>query len=252
MKPIIGITANYMFDGSAEYAEGIGAPDQQWQLLADDYITSVLRAGGTPLILPILREGEDRETTLRLLDCVDGVLFSGGSDIDPMRFGQITTGKTGTLIPERDEQEFFLFQQVLKCTQKPMLGICRGIQLFNAAMGGTLIQHIPDRGFSSHTLSMYPRHLPSHQVTIAPNSLLSQIVGTEVLGVNSFHHMAVDECAPGLRIVAWSQDGIAEAVELLENDERFFLGVQWHPEMMAAHNPVQQQIISAFVARCAG
>lgn len=126
MEPIIGITANYMFDGSAEYAEGIGAPDQEWQLLADDYITSVKRAGGIPLILPVIKEEGDRAVTLRLLDCVDGVLFSGGSDVDPLRFGAVTTGKTGNLIPERDEQEFFLFRHVLEKTGKPMLGICRG------------------------------------------------------------------------------------------------------------------------------
>lgn len=252
MEPIIGITANYMFDGSAEYAEGIGAPDQEWQLLADDYITSVKRAGGIPLILPIIKEEGDRAVTLRLLDCVDGVLFSGGSDVDPLRFGAVTTGKTGNLIPERDEQEFFLFRHVLEKTGKPMLGICRGAQLFNAAMGGTLIQHIPDLGLAPHTLPMYPRAQASHWVTIAPDSRLRRIVGTERLGVNSFHHMAVEQCAPGIRAVAWSEDGIIEAIELEHPGDRFFLAVQWHPEMMAEKNAVQQNILTAFVDSCKG
>lgn len=106
MKPVIGITANYMYDGSGEYREGIGAPDQEWQLLADDYITSVQRAGGIPVILPVIREDVEWEVVKRLMDGVDGLLFSGGSDVDPMRFGQVTTGRTGNLIIERDEQEF--------------------------------------------------------------------------------------------------------------------------------------------------
>lgn len=252
MEPIIGITANYMFDGSAEYAEGIGAPDQEWQLLADDYITSVKRAGGIPLILPVIKEEGDRAVTLRLLDCVDGVLFSGGSDVDPLRFGAVTKGKTGKLIPERDEQEFFLFRHVLEKTGKPVLGICRGAQLFNAAMGGTLIQHIPDLGLAPHTLPMYPRAQASHWVTIAPDSRLSRIVGTDRLGVNSFHHMAVEQCAPGIRAVAWSEDGIIEAIELEHPGDRFFLAVQWHPEMMAEKNAVQQNILTAFVDSCKG
>ena len=101
MKPVIGITANYMYDGSGEYREGIGAPDQEWQLLADDYITSVQRAGGIPVILPVIREDVEWEVVKRLMDGVDGLLFSGGSDVDPMRFGQVTTGKIGNLIIER-------------------------------------------------------------------------------------------------------------------------------------------------------
>lgn len=252
MEPIIGITANYMFDGSAEYAEGIGAPDQEWQLLADDYITAVKRAGGVPLILPVIKEEGDRTVTLRLLDCVDGVLFSGGSDVDPLRFGAVTTGKTGKLIPQRDEQEFFLFRHVLEKTGKPMLGICRGAQLFNAAMGGTLIQHIPDLGLAPHTLPMYPRAQASHWVKIAPDSRLCRIVGTQRLGVNSFHHMAVERCAPGIRAVAWSEDGIIEAIELEHPGDRFFLAVQWHPEMMAEKNAIQQNILTAFVDSCKG
>ncbi|MCD8053442.1 MAG: gamma-glutamyl-gamma-aminobutyrate hydrolase family protein [Lachnospiraceae bacterium] len=250
MKPVIGITANYMFDGSAEFAEGIGAAEQEWQKLADDYITSVQRAGGIPIILPVLRNDSDWEITLRLADCVDGVLFSGGSDVDPLHFGQASTGKTGNVIPERDEQELFLFHHLLEHTKKPLLGICRGIQLFNVALGGTLIQHIPDKGLSPHTLPMYPRQHPSHWVNVENDSLLKEIVRSERLGVNSFHHMAVERCAPGLRAAAWSEDGILEAVELNNPSDRFFLAVQWHPEMMTEADTTQQNIITAFVQSC--
>jgi putative glutamine amidotransferase len=251
MKPIIGITANYMYDGSSEYAEGIGAPNQEWQLLADDYITSVMRAGGIPVILPLLKADTDWNTVKRLIDGVDGVLFSGGSDVDPMYFGQVTTGKTGNLIPERDAQERFMVQYTLEQTNKPIFGVCRGIQLINAVLGGTLIQHIPDAGFHPHTLPMYPRQIPSHWVEIEPDSLLFQVVQTMRLGVNSFHHMAVDQCAPALKVTARSDDGVIEAVELRQNpDHRFFLAVQWHPEMMSAADSVQQRLLTAFVDRC--
>ncbi len=250
-RPIIGITANYSFDGSSEFSEGIGAKEQEWQLLADDYIASVVRAGGIPFILPVVR-GPKRETVVaEMLSAVDGVLFSGGNDVDPLRFGQQTTGKTGGVVPERDEQEFTMLRYLLGQTDKPILGVCRGIQVMNAALGGTLIQHIPDAGFSPHTLPMYPRQVPSHRIRVERASLLYTLVAQDSLGVNSFHHMAVDECAPSLKVSARSEDGIVEAVELAENPKnRFFLGVQWHPEMMAWSDPIQQEIISAFVRSC--
>ena len=252
LHPVIGITANYSFDGSGEYREGIGAKEQDWQLLADDYIASVVRAGGIPLILPVIREGADRTVTRRLLDLVDGVLFSGGGDVDAVRFGQKSAGRTGAVVPERDEQELFLIQTLLKETEKPILGICRGIQILNVALGGTLIQHIPDAGFTSHSLGMYPRQVPSHTVLLERDSLLARLTGAERLAVNSLHHMAVDRPAPALRVTARSEDGVIEGVELADNPTgRFFLAVQWHPEMMAFADPVQQNLISAFVARCA-
>ena len=230
MKPVIGITANYSFDGSSEFAEGIGAKEQEWQLLADDYIASVVRAGGIPFILPVVRGPKWETIVEEILSAVDGVLFSGGSDVDPLRFGQQTTGKTGGVVPERDEQEFAMLHYLLEQTGKPILGVCRGIQVINAALGGTLIQHIPDAGFSSHTLPMYPRQIPSHRVKVEKNSMLHTLVAQDSMGVNSFHHMAVDTCAPGLKVTARSEDGVIEAVELAENPmNRVFLGVQWHP-----------------------
>lgn len=250
-RPVIGITANYMYDGSGEYQEGIGAPDQEWQLLADDYITSVQRAGGIPVILPVVREDRDWAAAKQLVDGVDGLLFSGGSDVDPMRFGQVTRGRTGTLIPERDEQELFMLRYVLEQTRKPALGICRGLQLINAGLGGTLHQHLPDAGYPSHTLPMYPRQRPSHWVEIQRDSRLYEITGQARLGVNSYHHMAADVPAPGLRVTARADDGVIEALERQDaGDGRFFLAVQWHPEMMAAADPIQQRIITSFVQSC--
>jgi len=251
MKPIIGISANYSFDGSSEFAEGIGAREQEWQLIADDYIASVTRAGGIPVILPVVR-GAEREAVLeQMIESVDGVLFSGGSDVDPRRFGKKTSGKTGRIVPERDEQELYMLHYLLERTKKPILAVCRGVQVINVALDGTLIQHIPDAGFTSHTLTMYPRQIPSHKVKVEPGTLLHRLVGTEILSVNSFHHMAVEECAPTLKVSAYSEDGVIEAVELKDDsDGRFFLGVQWHPEMMSWADSIQQEIVNAFVDSC--
>lgn len=247
MKPIIGITVNYSYKGDSPYAEGIGAPGQEWQLLADDYITAVVRAGGVPLMLPVVRDNP--ELLKNMVDLVDGVLFSGGSDVDPQMYGQTTTGKTGGIIVERDEHEKFLVDYVVNHTSKPVLGVCRGIQIINAVMGGTLVQHVPDVA-NDHTLTMYPRTAVSHTVVVAEDSILSGIVGPGKLGVNSFHHMAVDACAPGLKVVARSEDGITEAIEFENQDDRFFLAVQWHPEMMSSVNQTQQSIIDHFVNAC--
>lgn len=209
------------------------------------------RAGGIPVILPVVRGPEWETVVEQMINCVDGILLSGGSDVDPLRFGQKTTGKTGGIIPERDEQEFYMLRYLLEKTQKPVLGVCRGVQVMNAALGGTLIQHIPDAGFTGHTLAMYPRQVPSHRVRVEPGTLLHRLVEIETLPVNSFHHMAVDECAPALKVTAHSEDGVIEAVELSKNpDGRFFLGVQWHPEMMAWVDSVQQKIVNAFVDSC--
>lgn len=247
MKPIIGITANYSYDGTGECADGIGTAGQEWQLLADDYIASISRAGGIPMILPIM---DDMEDVKDMLKNVDGVLFSGGHDVQPSYFQELPTGKCGGMVPRRDFQEDFMVKYLLSETTMPILGICRGIQIVNASLGGTLYQHLPDAGFNIHTLVQYPRNVISHNVLIESDSLLAGVTGTQRLGVNSFHHMAVKQVAPCLHAVATSEDGVIEALELKDSDNRFFLCVQWHPEMMAVSNAVQQGILSNFVEHC--
>lgn len=249
MRPVIGITANYSYDGSSEFAEGIGAREQEWQLLADDYVVSVARAGGLPVILPLLTEDaeEKEELVKEMLHKVDGLILSGGNDVDPLLYGEKSKGQTGTLTPQRDQQEMRLLDLAYRKSDKPILAICRGIQLLNVYFGGTLIQDIPAAGYGSHTLAMYPRTQGSHQVSVRERSLLYRITKNKTLQVNSFHHVAVKDCAPALTVTARAADQIIEAVELRENpDQRFLLGMQWHPEMMLT-NPVQQSIFKAFV-----
>ena len=233
-KPIIGVTP--LWDEEK---------NSYWML--PGYLEGLEEAGAIPVILPLAADGAD---IAQLADLCDGFLFTGGQDVAPQLYGEAMKPTCGELCPARDTLEQELLNRALE-QDKPILGICRGIQILNVALGGTLIQHVPDAGVSPHTLLMYPRERASHAVRVQPDSLLARILGTESLGVNSFHHMAVKTCAPALRVTARADDGITEAVELLDNPEgRFFLAVQWHPEMMAWADGQAQALLDAFVASC--
>lgn len=240
MKPLIGITSNY-FDALPYAVEaGIGAPGQDWYLLAADYINSVERAGGIPLMLPITEE----ESVLdRYIDLCDAFLISGGNDVSPELYHERVT-RCGTLYPQRDQFDLHLTRRVLNETKKPLFGVCRGCQIFNVALGGTLYQDLPSEGFLPHTVLSFPRNHFSHTVSVIEGSRLHSIVGTNELEVNSFHHQAIRTLAPNAIGSAVSPDHVTESIELPGN--RFFLAVQWHPEMMY-DSPIQQRLFSAFI-----
>ncbi len=232
--PIIGITGNFGEKG-CELAEG--------------YYLSVVKAGGTPVVIP---PHNDKEALLTLLDKLDGIVFSGGGDINPLLLGEEPIPQLHSVCPQRDEPELFLVQEAFH-RQIPMLGICRGIQVMAAALGGKVWQDIytqadpsksPLKGETSciesspfkgelervlkHSQDM-PRYCASHSISIKEGSLLQSIFGDKTkLAVNSFHHQAVRETGPHLKVSALSPDGIIEAVESTEH--KALLGVQWHPE----------------------
>ena len=211
VNPIIGITGNFG-DKGCELAQG--------------YYLSVLKAGGTPLVIP---PHSDHEVLLSLLDTLDGILFSGGGDINPLLLGEEPLPQLHSVCPQRDEPELFLVREAFH-RQIPMLGICRGIQVMAAALGGKVWQDIYVQGEGAklkHSQDM-PREHASHSVRIEKGSLLRNIFGSNTLAVNSFHHQAVSEAGPHLRVSATSPDGIIEAVE--SNEHKALLGVQWHPE----------------------
>lgn len=237
MKPLIGITDGM---GLSHYAAQMPLSLHQ---LNDSYVQAVIQAGGIPVILPVCRE---EETMRAMVDRVDGVILSGGGDLDPAHFGQRATGKLGEVSPRRDQAELTVAMYVLKHTEKPLLGICRGIQVLNVALGGTLHIDLPTAGKLEHSLTMYPRDEVSHGITVAEDSRLGEIFGPGGHRVNSFHHQAVDVPGAGLRATAWSEpDGVIEAVEL--SGQRFALGVQWHPEELRAGEDAQR-LFHAFVA----
>lgn len=222
-KPLIGIT-NGM--GQAIYSVNMGQVPLQQHRLNDSYVQAVIQAGGVPVILPVC---EDPALMRSMVDGVDGVLLSGGDDVDPRCYGQRATARLGSVSPRRDTAELAVAEYVLKETNKPLLGICRGIQVMNVALGGSLYIDLPDAGKLEHSLSMYPRTVTSHSVEVAENTRLAGIMGSGSHAVNSFHHQAVDALGEGLLVTARSvPDAVIEAVEL--PGERFAVGVQWHPE----------------------
>ena len=244
MKPLIGVTCNYMEAIPATVEEGIAAPGQDWHLLAADYVRSVERAGGAALLLPMTA---DEAVIARYAGLCDGFLITGGNDISPELYGE-KAEHCGKLLPERDRFDLALTARVLTETDKPLFGVCRGCQIVGVALGGTLWQHLPAAGYENHALLSVPRELPSHAVTTTDGSLLQRVTGLQTLHVNSFHHQAVRTPGRGV-ISARSGDGVIEAVEL--GTERFFLGVQWHPEMMGG-DAVQQKLFSAFIRASGG
>lgn len=239
MKPIIGITcsmAQYIYSMTME-----NTPQLQHRM-NDTYVNAVLAAGGIPVILP---NYEDISVIPELAEGLDGLLLSGGNDIDPAVFGERATAHLGTVTPRRDAFELALARYVLKETGKPVLGICRGIQVLNVAMGGSLHIDLTEDGKQAHTLAMYPRSAVTHDVRIAENTRMERIMEGTAGRVNSFHHQAVKDLAEGFVVSAWSEpDGVVEAMEL--PGDRYVVGVQWHPEELV-HRTESRNLFTSFV-----
>ena len=242
-KPIIGISCNILPASHWTVDLGIAAPNQDFLGAATDYIDMIVKAGGTPLFLPTI---DDLDTARALWESLDGMLISGGNDVDPALYHERIDAKCGAIDLPRDRYEAAALGFALE-HRMPVLGICRGIQLFNAALGGTNYQDLMDAGFMQHTILAYPRNAVSHTIDIEKGSLLHEIFGNTEIGVNSFHHQAIKDPAPGLKVLARSTDGVAEAA-LVEGQD-FALAVQWHPEMMYDSDE-QLKIAKAFVAAC--
>lgn len=209
------------------------------------YVDGILEAGGLPMILPLTQQKERLE---QIVDCVDGVLFTGGQDIQPERYGQPIGTECGEICWRRDAMEWELLR-LCRVRRKPVYGICRGIQLFNAALGGTLYQHLPEELPSEIEHHMSPPYdRAAHAVTVDADSLLHRIVGQKKMQVNSYHHQGIRELSPVLTACAWAPDGLIEAVE--DRSQPFFLATQWHPELWWKTDVNSRKIFCAFVEAC--
>lgn len=239
MKPVIGITCSM---GQNIFSMTMENRPQLQHRINDTYVKAVMEAGGIPVILPNLT---DAAMIPALVDGLDGILLSGGGDVDPAVFGQRATGHLGTVTPRRDAFELELARYVLEKTDKPVLGICRGIQVMNVAMGGSLYIDLPDTGRLCHSLDMYPRDSVTHEICILENTRMEKVMGSLNGRVNSFHHQAVDAVADGFLVSAWSvPDGVVEAMEI--PGSRFAVGVQWHPEELTSRDEARK-LFAAFV-----
>ncbi|MBR5235339.1 MAG: membrane dipeptidase [Bacteroidaceae bacterium] len=211
-RPVIGITGNY---------------DSGKCTLLEGYYRSVIEAGGTPIIIP---PTEDTATMASMLDRVDALIFSGGGDINPLYLGEEPLPQLSSINAVRDSQELLL-ARLAADRQLPILGICRGLQVMMAALGGKLYQDIYKEASASFKHSQEAeRHVATHMVNISKGSKLLQIFKSDRLAVNSFHHQAVREAAPGFAVTALSPDGLIEAAE--STTHKSMIGVQWHPECM--------------------
>ena len=246
MKPLIGITVNYDIKDEIGMVTHFGTVNQQWNYIASDYVDAVVKAGGIPVLIPIY---QNPEVTRAVVDRLDGILISGGNDVDPRRFGVRAKSYCGGICVPRDEQELELARYVIEETTLPVLGICRGIQVMNIAMGGTVYQDLQQEGgFEMHSAEMYPRTAVVHEVELAEGSRTAAIYSNTVVGVNSYHHQAVKDLGRGFVAVGKAvEDQVVEAMEL--PGDRFVVGVQWHPEMMV-DSQVQPKIFKAFVEAC--
>lgn len=211
------------------------------------YLKALSAAGAIPAILPLTACANDLK---QLTELFDGFLFTGGPDVHPFRFGEETHSRCGGVSEARDQMELLLLSLAMKA-KKPILGICRGIQLINIGLGGTIWQDIPEQAAGSFPLAHsqpFSYSLPSHKVALAKGTRLSLLSGRETLDVNSMHHQAIRNTALCLTISAVSSDSLTEAVEM--TDYPFLIGVQWHPEYLWETDKAAFQLFLEFVNAC--
>ena len=237
-KPLIGILTNLLTveSGVLTGTERI--------YVNRDYVSSILRAGGTPILLPII---PDLEAMCQQVEAVDAILISGGQDVHPHHYKEEPSHLLESACLERDDYETAVIKHAVQL-QKPIFGVCRGMQLINVVFGGSLYQDIatyfPSPSFQHN--QKFKKEDPSHTVDIEQNSWLSLVFEKEGILANSFHHQAIKDLAPGFRVSAWAKDGVIEGIEKI--DGSFAVGVQWHPEMMTEQHPDMHKLFCAFVA----
>lgn len=231
MKPIIGLISKI--------------DNERTSSVKDQYGAAISRVGGVPILLPYVT---DEEVIAQFVALCDGIVFTGGADIEPARYCEEKSEACGVTQPYRDELEFKVFAQVLP-TNKPVLAICRGMQLVNVAFGGTLYQDISSQLPEAilHKQSE-PKDTCAHEIEVLENTPLYDLLGKGGMQVNTFHHQAVKRLGEGLAVMARAKDGVAEAVYL--PGERYFRAYQWHPECLVEACPDNEKILQDFVNAC--
>jgi putative glutamine amidotransferase len=237
LHPLIGLPA-------AKYARSDNA--LHYYFIYNRIISAIVEAGGIPVLLPT---DMPENATRALYESVDGILLPGGGDVDPKFYGEVPHPATQTPDLLRDELELSLVRWAVS-DDLPLMGICRGNQVINVALGGTLVQDIPSEVETDivHDTANRPegRTLRVHTVRVEPESRLSSILQGSEFKVNSLHHQSVDRPAPGLNITALSPDEVVEALEM--PNKRFVISVQWHPEDLYMDDDAMKRLFEAFVS----
>lgn len=235
-KPLIGITPNVR-DAGKRGSEHV---------VLSAYVAMIAEAGAIPFIVPAV---PTTEAAREVLSRLDGLLLTGGKDIDPSAYGQIPRHSDRLASRERIASDFAYARAAMQSVL-PALGVCLGVQVMNVADGGTLFQHLPDDlpGALGHE-DDDEGNSPDHEATIEPGTKLRELLGVDRAIVNSYHHQAIAQVAPGWRLAARAPDGVVEAIE--RADRPFYLGVQWHPERMLG-SEITRRLAAALVDAARG
>ncbi len=233
MRPVIGIFAK------------ITNTDKQSELKYD-YAKVIERAGGLPILLPYV---ENDDTLDQFIKICDGFMFSGGVDVAPSYYGEETKPTCGKIDVFRDELEFKAIDKIIK-TQKPIIAICRGMQLINVYLGGTLYQDIPTEIPSeiNHRQPTTEKYLATHDILIKENTPLSEIAKSQKIKGNTFHHQSIKKLADGLVLTATADDGVIEGYYLPTH--KYLMGYQWHPERLYELDKANENILKSFINAC--
>ncbi len=221
-------------------------------IMGQRYVEALRAVGALPWLIPLLPQ--DPDTLAGIFDRLDGVFLTGGVDVDPSRYGENKHPKCGTTDPDRDAVEIKLLEHAT-VANKPVLAVCRGIQILNVARGGTLYQDVAEQVPAAMKHDYFPtpaqpsRSYLAHEISVKADSRLGELFGEPVVPVNSMHHQAIKDLAPGLRPTAFAPDGIIEAVE--GEREKFLVAVQWHPEELLDTQPGMKRLFTAFAAAAA-
>jgi len=243
-RPVIGITTQTL-----QSIDGIPASLPESWVMNQRYFLAATIVGGVPWMIPLL--DDDLPTLREIYERLDGLLIPGGVDMDPSTFGEDRHPKLGAVDPARDRVELQLTRWAIE-DKKPVLGLCRGIQVINVSLGGTLYQDIAEQVPSAIKHDYFPTagferdHL-AHAVDLAPGSRLRKAMERETIRVNSMHHQGIKDLAPALVASAVAPDGLVEAVE--RDSDHFLVGVQWHPEVFEMTDPHTRHLFHEFISQ---
>lgn len=238
MKPLIGILSNL---STIESGSSIG-----WEkvFINKSYVDAIENSGGIPIVIPV---NTNKENIKRQIECVDGIIISGGIDVNPTLYNEEPIPGLGEVHPETDEFDIEAINIALDM-KKPIFGICRGLQVINVALGGTLYQDLNCSECSKikHVQNTKP-YLGTHYIEVKEKSLISEVLGNKIL-VNTYHHQSIKRLGKDLEVIAYSNDGIIEAIQ--GKGDSFILGVQWHPELMIKKDERMLNLFKRFISEC--